>query len=70
MFSVDKELTSMHKIQKHEAEKNPQPFKTNHLLEELIKSQTPKWVNISVLIISAFTLLMTLWVILHSYEKV
>lgn len=67
MFAVNNDMTkSLHKIQKHEAEKHAQPFKTNYLLEKLIKSQTPKWVNISVLIISILALVVGLWAILHN----
>lgn len=58
---------SMKKIMKHEAEKHAQPFITNDLLQHLIKSQTPKLVNYTILILSAIALLVGLWALFKSY---
>ena len=55
-------------IQSLSAKKAIQPFKTNDLLEELIDSQTPKWVNYLILVISGIGLFIGLWALLHSYQ--
>ncbi len=44
-------------IVKHEAEKSAQPFKTNYLLEDIKKNQTPLWIGIAILIISFITMI-------------
>lgn len=49
---------------KQEAERKSQPFHTNYLLEDLIKSQTPKWVNYAILILTAIILGLTIYSIL------
>jgi len=51
---------SSKKILKHNAKKEVQPFITNDKLEEILKSQTPRWVNIAVLIISFLSLIITI----------
>ena len=52
---------SMKSLQKHQAEKSAQPFKTNYFLEELLHSQTPIWVNITTLAIATITLLLLIY---------
>lgn len=54
-------------IMKHEAEKNAQPFITNKILDDLRKSQTPKWIGITSFILLILSLLAALWSLLHSY---
>ena len=39
-----------------------QPFVTNALLDDLLKSQTPKWVNYLTLILVALSLIISAWV--------
>lgn len=46
-------------IIKHNAEKSAQPFKTNYLLEDIKKNQTPLWIGIAILIISFITMIIT-----------
>jgi len=54
-------------IMKQEAETKAQPYKTNVLLEDLLKSQTPKWINVLMLILVAITLGVSIWALLNSY---
>lgn len=65
--NMNKKLSKdLDKIRKYEAEKSAQPFLTNQILEDLIHSQTPKWVNYSILIIASLTLIITVIALLHS----
>jgi len=53
---------------KNEAERKSQPFHTNYLLEDLLKSQTSKWVNYLMLILVALTLGISIWTLLLFYK--
>lgn len=53
---------------KYESETKAQPYKTNYILEDLLKSQTPKWINYIMLILVALTLGVSIWALLHSYR--
>lgn len=54
-------------ITKYESETKAQPYKTNYLLEDLLKTQTPRWVNYLMLALVALTLGISIWALLHSY---
>ena len=55
------------RIPQEEVEGKKQPFKTNEILESLLNSQIPKWVNYLMLILVGLTLVASIWVLLHSY---
>ena len=57
-------------IMKYEAEKNAQPFITNQILEDLQKSQTPRWVSTTSFFLLILSLLVALWGLLHSYNLI
>ena len=40
-------------------EKGIQPFKTNTILKEILESQTPKWVNYCILVMTLIALIFT-----------
>lgn len=52
-------------IMKHDAKKQAQPFITNDLLNSILSSQTPKWVNYLILIITTLTLIASIVVIIR-----
>jgi len=45
------------RITNNTAEKEAQPFKTNDILNEILESQTPKWVNYSILVMTFIILI-------------
>lgn len=47
------------RITNNTAEKEAQPFKTNDILNEILESQTPKWVNYSILVMTFIILIFT-----------
>ncbi len=57
-------------IGKHEAKKGAQPFKTNYLLKDLLNSQTPKWVNYTILLFAFLAFLIGVFTLLHSYKLI
>ncbi len=61
-----KEITDEHL--KAQTEWVSQPFKTNYLLENILKSQTPRWVNYTILIITTFALIIGILALLHNYS--
>ena len=58
------------KIRNFKAQKDAQPFKIVDILEDLLKSQTPKWVNYTILVISFLALIVGILVLLHSYNLI
>jgi len=52
---------------KYEAERGAQPFKTNYLLDKILKSETPNWVNCATLIVAILSFIIGLWALLHTY---
>ena len=61
-------------IMEHMDNKRNNPFKVNHLLEDLLylnedllRSQTPKWVNYLMLGLVALTLVISILALLRSY---
>lgn len=58
---------SIKEIGEHQAKKAAQPFITNDILEDLLKSQTPRWVNYIILMVSSLALFVGLVALLHSY---
>ncbi|MBI2208708.1 hypothetical protein HYU50_04385 [Candidatus Woesearchaeota archaeon] len=67
-MQVDKLSKDLKKMQEWDAKKTVQPFVTNDLLEDLLKSQTPKWVNYTILAVSILAFLIGLWALLHGYN--
>jgi len=58
---------SVKEMGEHQAKKAVQPFIINDLLENLLKSQTPRWVNYIILGVSSLALFVGLIALLHSY---
>ncbi len=61
---------SIKEIEEHQAKKAAQPFITNDILEDLLKSQTPRGVNYIILVVSSLALFVGLIALLHSYEVI
>ncbi len=47
-------------ILEHQIKKEAQPFKTNALLENLIKGQPAKWISYAILIVSSVILIISI----------
>jgi hypothetical protein len=57
--NIKTNLPDASKLIRHEVEKSIQPFVTNEKLAKLVKSQTPSWVNYSILIFTFLVVIMT-----------
>ena len=67
-IQADRLSKDLKKMQAWNAKKTAQPFIANNLLEKLLTSQTPKWVNFTILVLSVISLIIGLWALLHSYD--
>jgi len=70
MINLNKLKKLSEDIVKWDSKKAAQPFKTNALLEEVLKSQTPKWVDYIILAASVLAAISGIWALLHNYNLI